>query len=52
MKRQEIYSLKQKNQKNKIVKQVETFENEFENKNTITLEEINKTISGDFNIHK
>ena len=31
-------------QKNKIVKQVETFEDEFVNKNTITLEEINKTL--------
>jgi ATP-dependent RNA helicase DDX46/PRP5 len=40
------------NQKNKIVKQVETFENEFENKNTITLEEINKTIKGEENSEK
>ena len=32
------------NQKNKIVKQVESFEDEYINKNTITLEEINKTL--------
>ena len=30
---------------NKIVKQIETFDNEYENKNTITLEEINKTLN-------
>jgi len=32
------------NQKNKIVKQVESFEDEYINKNTITLEEINKAL--------
>ena len=31
-------------QKNKIVKQIETFDNEYENKNAITLEEINKAL--------
>ena len=30
---------------NKIVKQIESFDNEYENKNTITLEEINKTLN-------
>ena len=32
-------------QKNKIVKQIETFDDQYENKNTITLEEINKTLN-------
>ena len=38
------------NQKNKIVKQIETFENEYENKNTITLEEINKSLNDKENL--
>ena len=37
------------NQKNKIVKQVETFDNELINKNTITLEEINQALENENN---